>query len=89
MPTAYRYELWNGKKVVGVYTTFAPIIGEFLIVPWLSTYKAPYNKAFKEVTFKTIKCVVSDNHVDLVLRTRIDVRKKSKQQIALLTEGNR
>lgn len=85
MCSYYLYELWNGKEVVGYYGSVSPLLGLTITVYELPILKQPYG-----VKAKTIICPVIFRRVDekpyieWTTRRCIDVRKKSKRQIAIL-----
>lgn len=84
MSTQYLYELWNGKECVGYHSSMFLLLGKFIVVPETPILKQLYNKKLKTVTAPLIYRVVDDNGVDIISRRVIDVRRKSKRQIAVL-----
>ena len=87
MPTSYRYELWNGKKVVGYYDCYSQILGHHVVVWEESTLKQSYYKKARSILVPLTCRVIVSNHSDTLVRTVLDVRRKSKRQIALLQGG--
>lgn len=87
MSTNYTYELWNGTKVVGHYTSPYKLSGKFLTISELSTLKQPYNKKLSTNTFNLTFRLLPSDGISFTYRTVIDVRRKSVRQIKLLCEG--
>ena len=85
MIQTYQYELWNGKEVVGHYCTQYKLYGRFLVVPTMSLLKQPYRSKCEEILFPITYRIVSDNGVERLTRIVLDVRRKSKRQIDILT----
>jgi hypothetical protein len=87
MSEFYVYDLWNGKEVVGTYSSMSELAGNTLIVPYLSEFKQGYNKKIKNIKLPLIVRVVSVNihRGEVTYRLALDVRRKSKRQIAFLT----
>lgn len=83
----YRYELWSGKKAVGYYDAFAPILGNHLIVPEDSIFKRGYRKKRATIKVPIMSVAISDDGIDLVIRRVLDVSRKSHRQIEILTRG--
>lgn len=83
----YSYELWDGKRSLGVYSTMFPLKGMFLVIPEVSTFKQPYNRKLKEIKLPIIYRIVEDNGVDCLTRRVLDVRRKSKRQIEIIKKG--
>lgn len=89
MITGYTYELWNGKDAVGTYTSMTPLMGHFIQVPYLSSFKQKTNRKIQIVTCRIGIRKISDNGVDRTYRTFIDVRRKSMRQIEILKQGQK
>lgn len=75
---SFVYELWNGQEVVGHYTSDHELFVELVVFT-----------AYSQTERNTIRCriierVEEQNYCNRVLRKVIDVRKKSKRQIAFL-----
>lgn len=90
MITGFKYELWDGKKVVGYYTCLYPlnIVGRYMVFHMISTFKQKYNKQYETITVPITTRLISDNGIDYTIRRALDVRKKSKRQINLLKMGS-
>lgn len=84
MPDYYLYELWNGKEVVGHYGSIWPLMGTHIRIFEMSELKQPYGVKPKSIECPISYRIVSDNKIDRVMRTVIDVRRKSKRQIEIL-----
>lgn len=84
MITGYKYELWDGKKVIGYHQSFSLYSGKYLVIPELSEFKRPYNRKLKEFKVPIIMRIVSNSGIDVHLRTVLDVRRKSRRQIKIL-----
>ena len=85
MTYVFNYELWNGHKVLGYFSTTQLIYGKEVIVPELSGLKRPYNRGVKEIRVPILARTVSDDGIHTRIRRVLDVRKKSKRQIKLLS----
>lgn len=83
MPVPYVYELWNGKKVVGFYTTSFAITGNYIVIPVLSLFKQFYNKRYEFIKIPIVYDI-QDDGVTVIMKRRLDVRKKSKRQIDII-----
>lgn len=84
MITPKRYELWNGKEVVGYYNSNFEICGRRLIVPEQSMLKQKYGSALKTIEVPIITRIISNDGVDVHFRIVLDVRCKSARQIKIL-----
>ncbi len=84
MITSFKYELWNGKKVVGYRYSIYGFYGKYLIVPELSMLKQPYNRRIKEIKIPIITRLVFNDGVTFTYRMCLDVSRKSKRQIELI-----
>lgn len=85
MISIFTYELWDGKKVVGSYVSMFGLQGRELVVPESSILKQSYFGRIKQIRVPIIYRQLSDNGVDLVMRKCLDVRRKSKRQLKILT----
>jgi len=85
MTLPYEFELWNGKKVVGTYKTFSRLYGKILVVPTIHFLKQKYSSKLAEIRVPIIYRVIYKDHRDTTIRQCLDVRKKSKRQIKILT----
>ncbi len=84
MPTKYTYELWNGKKVVGTVTLFTMALGKYMVFYDQSILKQMYGSKTKEIKVPIAYRFISDDGIDNVMRKVLDVRRKSKRQIAII-----
>lgn len=86
MAMYYKYELWNGKEVVGIYfSTFKlRLIGKFIILSGRDELKRSYSKKYESIKVPIATRLVYDDGVEYRYRLVLDVRKKSKRQIELL-----
>lgn len=80
----YKYELWNGHRVMGEYCTTSPLLGKNLVLPTISELKRPYNRKIIDITIPIITRCVKNDGVDYTIRRCLDVRKKSKRQIEII-----
>lgn len=87
MIRTYQYELWNGKKVVGTYTTPYRLMGLHTLVSEHSTLKQFYRQKLKVIKVPIITRIILDDGVDITVRRCLDVRRKSKRQLELLIKG--
>lgn len=88
MVVGYTYELWDGKKVVGTVTLHRPLLmGHAVDFPVYSTFKQRYNGPYKTIRVPIVYRTVEDNGIDIVLRKVLDVKRKSKEQIALIMKN--
>lgn len=88
MPPLYKYELWNGKEVVGHYVVDYLLRGKsvtFTCSPGI--FKEVYGKKYEQIVVPFIWRTVSDNGIDILSRLCLDVRRKSKRQLRILKEG--
>lgn len=83
----YRYELWNGKEVVGHYSTATELKGNFLAVPEMSVFKQPYRSKTKHIEVPLAVRLIYKKGTDYTYRTFLDVRRKSKRQIELIAKA--
>jgi hypothetical protein len=83
MASMYSYPVWNGKKILGYYSSMSPIYGKVLVMPTLSTLKQSYDRKLETIYFPMIYRSL-DNGVTITTTRTIDVRKKSKRQISIL-----
>jgi len=78
---AYKYELWDGKKVVGYYQTENELSGTHIrIFPRLGD-------RWLEFTVPLTSRIVSSDYQDHLVRIVLNVKGKEKQQIAFLKTG--
>lgn len=80
MITLNCYELWNGKRVVGRHLAHQVYVGREAVVVTI----APGHSRWEEVRVPLRLRVVSDDGINLHMRTVFDVRRKSKRQISIL-----
>lgn len=80
----YAYELWNGREVVGYYSSQFKIKGAFLIVPTISVFKQKYGSKVKEIKVPMTTRNIFNNGIDVHIRIVLDVKRKSKNQIRFL-----
>ena len=81
MPTKYRYELWNGKEVVGCYVSINNLLlGDHLIIP--DGFEG------KQIKIPIIYRMTYQDHQDTHLRVCLDVSKKSKRQIEIIKSSS-
>lgn len=86
MVRIYSYELWNGKSVLGYYSTLFIIMGKSITIYEESALKQIYGQKMKIIEVPlTIRCVKNDG-IECTYRTVLDVRKKSKRQINILLD---
>lgn len=82
MMTLYLYKLWNGKKQIGVFSTYTQLEGERLVLPVFSILKEPYarSKQRKDIEFP-LEWINTLNSPSLkVFELVIVVKGKSKKQ---------
>lgn len=84
MLTEYRYELWNGREVVGYYCCSFKLMGTHLVQTYLSPLKEIYGRKAKEVKVPISYRITWSDDIDTHFITVLDVRKKSKAQIDIL-----
>lgn len=84
MNTGYRYELWNGKEVVGYYHSPSRLFGKKLIIAAVSELKAVYGKTYEQITVPIVHRTITSSHSDITIRQVLDVRKKSPRQLDLI-----
>lgn len=84
MIRTYFYDLWNGKETVGQLRTTTPIRGRSITVSEVSIFKLPYGTNPKTITCPIDVITTSDDGVTIIMKRVINVRRKSKRQIALL-----
>lgn len=84
----YKYELWNGKEVVGYYNTSHGVYGKVLIIPCISEFKRKYSTSIKEIQVPVISRVVYTTPTECLTRIVLDVRKKSKRQIEIIKNSS-
>jgi len=87
MPTEYKYELWNGKEVVGYFYSTFTLFGRYVHIPETSVFKQSYYTETKSITVPLIERVVSQTATDRLTRVVLDVRRKSKRQIEIISRG--
>jgi hypothetical protein len=75
MQRGYKYELWKGKKMVGLLLSTDKIVGHEFIVP------EKIGNKIQKITLPISFRVISDDGVDVHYRRVLDVTKKSKRQI--------
>jgi hypothetical protein len=88
MPTDYVYELWNGKAVVGFYKSSSPIYGKSVHIFETSILKEIYGRKTKMIAIPTMFRIVSTTYQDQTIRMVLDVRRKSKRQLQIITGGH-
>ena len=86
MITGYTYELWNGKKAIGTWTSLSPIIGKYVTFPTISELKREYGRHYETIEVPIMYRVINDNGVDYIVRRCLDVRRKSKRQRELIMQ---
>lgn len=82
IPT-YRYELYDGKKVIGIYYINFKLTGKFryfFIGPSLLKRGKTYEMISVPIGYR----MILDNGVDYTIRRFLDVKRKSKRQKKLL-----
>ena len=89
MPPYFEYELWNGKKVVGTVGSSHPFYGNYVLFPELAMFKQPYNQKPKQIKVPIIRRLISDDGINIHFRVCLDVRRKSKRQIKIISEGQK
>lgn len=82
MSKVKKYEFFDGKKVLGYYSTSTPISGKFLIIPAIN------NENFEFIKVPILYRKIYDDGVDITFRICLNVIKKSKRQIKLLLNRN-
>ena len=82
-----QYEIRKKNEVVGYFHTLFKIGGPFLEVPEHSVLKQPFNQKPKAVRVPIKRRIVSDDGVDVVIRTYLDATRKSDRQIEVLKQG--
>lgn len=88
MIRTYSYELWDGKKVVGHYNSISQMRGKVLLVPEVSMFKQPYGTKERIIEVPVLVREVANDGVDVTFRICLDVRRKSKRQIEIITKGS-
>jgi len=89
MPTGpISYELWNGKESVGYCRISGELLGKYVLIYSVSAYKQLYSRRAETIQVPISYRVVEKTGADTLLRTVLDVRKKSKRQIELLKAYN-
>lgn len=83
----YKYELWDGRKVVGYYYSMCSIRGKFVSVSEVSELKRGYGHRYDTIDVPVITRIVSQTATDTTFRVVLDVRKKSRRQIDILKSG--
>ncbi len=84
---SYQYELWDGKQVVGRLTLPYKLVGiSIRLVFSPGPLKEVYGKKYESITCPVVHHVIHEDGIDTTIRCRVDVRRKSKRQIALLSE---
>lgn len=76
MPEIYAYDVWDGKKVIGHFHSGSPIHGKFVAIP--QTGK-PW-----DIFIPIIWREIPGTPIERVFRVTLDVRRKSKRQIAII-----
>lgn len=84
MIRTYNYELWNGKKVLGYYSSIHQLCGNRMVVYETSTLKQSYKSYPKTFEIPITTRIVSYDGIDMLSRIVLDVRKKSKRQIDIM-----
>lgn len=85
MVMGYRYDLWNGKEIVGTHYRSSPILyGRNIVLDEVPIFKQLYGKRQKTIVVPVYYQEVSDDGVTITIRRVLDVRKKSKRQIEIL-----
>lgn len=87
MITVNRYELWNGKKVLGYYNTTSILMGSELIIHTISELKRIYGKYYEEIKIPLTCRIIRKDATEYSVRTVLDVRKKSKRQRELIKKA--
>ena len=80
-----KYDIWNGKKVIGSYESNDILQGKSLTI----MYNSRVNLKSKTLYLGTIEIpiitrLVHDDGVEYLVRRCLDVRKKSKRQIKII-----
>lgn len=88
MIRVYKYELWNGSKVLGYYTRLSPLTGQMLVAPEMSTLKQSYSEKYRVIRVPIWSRIVFHDGIDITYRIYLDVRRKSKRQIDILKSSS-
>lgn len=83
MPETYQYEVWNGKEVIGYYSSNYQLTGVFINIYEHTPLKYPYGP-YKSIKIPLVLRPILVNGIDFHYRLVLDVRKKSKRQIDLI-----
>lgn len=84
MISMYTYDLKKGNKIIGFVTFSYPLHGKYVVISEVSKCK---NKYIKTHRFPIKIELAHDDGVDIIYTRVINVSKKSKRQIELLTNG--
>ena len=86
MNLRFFYELWDGKAVVGIYSSRYKLAGDHIIIYEISILKQKYNSKPKVIKVPLLIRQVNNDGIDFNYRLVLDVKKKSKRQIRILNE---
>lgn len=84
MSDYYSYDLWNGKKVVGQYNSYAEIklTGNSITIPVYDNSK--YVDRYEAITVPILYKLTKTDYKTSTVLICLDVSRKSKRQIKLL-----
>lgn len=83
--SSFVYELWKNDKCVGLMNVGFEIHGSHIVIPYYSMLKEPYDyTGVRDIKIPVKYIAKKINHSDTLIKTVLDVSKKSKRQINLL-----
>ena len=88
MLPVYRYQIWDGKKQIGVFTSSRMLLGNHLSIPLFPAYKEPYKFFGTRDIILPLEWINTENsHNYKTFELVVVVKTKSKKQRAAIIQA--